>query len=261
MAQAGAEVGAGAGNAAAAWPAAVVHVNEDGWVLLNRGATQGVAPGMRLLVVGDEARELYDTASLTTVGTSTGPRALIRIRRTYELLEVVYAEEQCAVAIAARVPRERRPQVYHAPGGELLVWVPLPPDYTWPGSDAGDEAVGEVEGAGEDTEDERGVEEGAEDVDGAADENQPEANGTQDAESLAEEQEDERWEQALPLNGIHVGDLVLPAVPVPSGGAASPHTTTSADPAPPDSAPSAPVEQQDTPFDSGRDYDWLKPST
>lgn len=246
MAQAGTE----AGSAGGVWPAAVVHVNEDGWVLLNRGAGQGVAPGMRLLVVGDEARDLYDTSS---VATSAEPRALVRIRRTYELLEVVHADEQSAVAIAARVPRERRPQVYRAPGGELLVWVPLPPNYTWPGAAPSDDAAAD---AGDDAADEQDLDEGTEDLDGAGDEDegdQPEAaaTGAQDAEALAEAQEDERWEQALPLNGIHVGDLVLPAIPVPASGAAASHSATDAG--------ATPVEQQDTPFDSGRDYDWLKP--
>ncbi len=243
MTDAGAETGTGAGNAGGAWPATVVHVNEDGWVLLNRGAGHGVAPGTQLLVVGDEPRELYDTAP-TAAQTSAGaePHALLRVRRTYELLEVVYAEERCAVAIAARVPRERRPQVYRAPDGDLLVWVPLPPEYTWPRPAASD-----VTDVGDGTSDEQDLDENAEDVENAVDEEQ------QEAESLADEQEDERWEQALPLNGIHVGDLVVPALSVSAASGASPNAA-SADP--------APAEQQDTPFDAGRDYDWLdKPSS
>src|SRR5579872_578558 len=101
---------AGAGNL---WPAEVIHVNEDGWVLVNRGRAHGVVPGLRLLVVG------------------TGIRAL-RIRRTYEELDVLYVEETCAVAVATRAPAARRPKFYRGPDGELLVWVPLPEGWTYP---------------------------------------------------------------------------------------------------------------------------------
>lgn len=221
---------AGVESAGDVWPATVVHVNEDGWVLLNRGGRHGVAPGLRLLVVGDAVRELRDTAA-------DGAPPTLRIRRTYELLDVVYTEEQCAVAIAARVPRERRPQIYRAPNGELLVWVPLPPDYTWPNPAAGGVAAGDD--TGDETDEVPDL-----DNDTAGEDETGEEEAT-DAESLAEQQEDDRWEQALPLNGLHVGDLVLPAI-LASG-------TAGADP----SSERAPVEQQDTPFDAGRDYDWL----
>ena len=235
----------GAASSDSTWPASIVHVNEDGWVLVNRGRGQGVTTGLRLLVVGDEPRELRDV----TAEEGTAP-TLLRIRRTYELLEVVYAEEQCAVAIAARVPRERRPQVYRAPGGELLVWVPLPPEYTWPGStaaaatDADDDSA---QDAGQDQDQELD-----DDTEAAADEDEPEVA---DAESLADQQDDERWEQALPLNGIEVGDLVLPALPAAAsaGGGAALSATGGAD--------AAPAEHQDTPFDAGRAYDWLKPQS
>lgn len=235
MAESGAEVetGAGAGSAGGVWPASIVHVNEDGWVLVNRGARHGVVPGLRLLVVGDEARDLRDTAADGALAT------LLRIRRTYELLDVIYAEEQSAVAIAARVPRERRPQVYRAPGGELLVWVPLPPTYTWPTPPSANAVEGDDEAS--DTQD---LDDGAQDDDAAG---EPEAPEVEDAESIAADQEDDRWEQALPLNGLHVGDLVLPAIPAPAADA---------------SASAAAAEHQDTSFDSGRDYDWLnKPSS
>jgi hypothetical protein len=42
------------------WPADIIHVNEDGWVLINRGRAHGVLPGLRLLVVGSGIRELRD---------------------------------------------------------------------------------------------------------------------------------------------------------------------------------------------------------
>src|SRR5258708_33971705 len=100
----------------AAWPADVIHVNEDGWVLLNRGRRHGVSAGLRLLVVGQGIRELRDLYAAEPAG-DTPPLAL-RIRRTYEQLEVVHAEGECAVAIATRTPPERRPHVYTGPSGK-----------------------------------------------------------------------------------------------------------------------------------------------
>ena len=62
------------------------------------------------------------------------------------------------------------------------------------------------------------------------------------------EQDDERWDEALPLNGVNVGDLVLPAIP--AGGSAAVVT-------PGVSAPAS--EAGSNPFESGRSYDWMKP--
>jgi hypothetical protein len=48
-----------AGSAASAtWPADVIHVNEDGWVLINRGSQHGITVGLGLLVVGQGVHEL-----------------------------------------------------------------------------------------------------------------------------------------------------------------------------------------------------------
>ncbi len=44
-------------TASGTWPADVIHVNEDGWVLVNRGSQHGVFVGMRLLVGGAGIRE------------------------------------------------------------------------------------------------------------------------------------------------------------------------------------------------------------
>ena len=49
-----------AAQSSAYWPAQIIHVNEDGWALINRGATHGVSVGTRLLVVGDSMRDLRD---------------------------------------------------------------------------------------------------------------------------------------------------------------------------------------------------------
>ena len=45
-------------SATATWPADVIHVNEDGWVLINRGSRHGIVVGQGLLVVGQGVREL-----------------------------------------------------------------------------------------------------------------------------------------------------------------------------------------------------------
>lgn len=253
-------------NAARGWPADVIHVNEDGWVLINRGRAGGVVLGMRLLVVGSGTRELRDLFASVPEG-GTAPLAL-RLRRTYELLEVVYVEEQCAVAVAERAPAARRPRFYRGPSGELLVWVPLPDDYTWPpvSDDASDDAD---EGAGEDAD--SGVVEGRYRVEeGDADDDTPDSNDlSQDAASDtpddtapsatntdgddtraassdeppgSRDQEDQRWEEALPLNSVSVGDIVVPAIPATPGS-----DTGSA--ASPDSRPEHAVSEPH--------YDWM----
>ena len=217
------------------WPADIIHVNEDGWVLINRGRAHGIIPGLRLLVVGQGIRELRDLFAQES-GSSSGEPAL-RIRRTYEQLEVIHVEDRSAIAIATRTPAERRPSVYRGADGELLVWVPLPEGFTWPtpgaaltdDADDADDAYGD--GA---------IEAGA-DADADAD------TEVTDAPPERGEQDDQRWEEALPLNGVNVGDIVLPAIPVTS--------TTSSVPAgiTPTGEPHA------NPFESGRSYDWMKP--
>lgn len=97
---------ASAAEVAQSWPAQVIHVNEDGWVLINRGTRHGAAPGLRLIVVGAEVRELRDLYAQPA-----GGAPVLRIRSSFEQLEVIHAEERCAVAIASRVPAERRPQI------------------------------------------------------------------------------------------------------------------------------------------------------
>jgi hypothetical protein len=239
------------------WPADVVHVNEDGWVLINRGQAHGVAPGLRLFVVGTGVRELRD---LFAPGDGEAS-VVLRTRRTYELLEVVHVEERCAVAIAARAPVTRRPEFYHGPAGELLVWVPLPDNYTWPPPAA--------DGEPDDDTDEGAA--SADDDD--ADETSAQADGTPIAEddvnaSAADEppghgdQEDVRWEEALPLNGVTVGDIVIPAVPANRAASAAGLSAASApaDPAAvavPASADPASQSHWDQP------YDWMqtKPNT
>jgi hypothetical protein len=237
-------------EAATAWPADVIHVNEDGWVLINRGRWHGVTPGLRLLVVGADIRELRDLFAPRATDDEPLPVAL-RIRRTYELLEVIHAEDGAAIAVAARTPPERRPQIYGGPAGEVLVWVPLSAGFTWPriaasGADAAppdaappDDVLGEVNTtvAG----------------DAAQTENAEmlvPKTPTGDTPPEVGEQDDERWEEALPLNGVSVGDLVLPATPAAGASLATAVTAARSD-----------GETLGNPFEAGRTYDWMQPRT
>lgn len=206
-------------GAARGWPADVIHVNEDGWVLINRGMTADVFLGMRLLVVGSGTRELRDLFAAAAANGGEAPLVL-RLRRTYELLEVVYVEDECAVAVAERAPAARRPQFYRGPSGELLVWVPLPDDYAWPPvedaqmDDMPDEPEDDADGDGNaDAENEEDVSQASGDDASAIDDAAGEGEGGRDEPPGTRGQEDQRWEEALPLNSVSVGDIVVPAVP------------------------------------------------
>ena len=224
------------------WLADVIHVNEDGWVLVNRGREHGVSLGLRLLVVGQGIRELRD---LFAEGAVDEHAPVLRIRRTYELLDVIHVEAACAIAVAARTPMERRPQIYRGPDGELLVWVPLPSDFTWPPPGETSDAASDTSDANE-ADGERAAASDKEEF--AADEttSNEDAEDTEDAPPERSEQDDERWEEALPLNGVSVGDRVLPAIP-----AAGVAGTTSA---------TAGNTASGNPFETGRAYDWMRPA-
>ena len=225
-------------SASGTWPADVIHVNEDGWVLVNRGSQHGVFVGMRLLVVGTGIRELQDLFAPSNDAAT--PLPALRIRRTYELLEVIHTEPGCAIAISTRTPPARRPMVFRGPEQELLVWVPLPEGYSWP-------PPGEPPSATDDgdvTDD---------DDEAVADDS---SGGDADAPPEHAPQDDELWEESLPLNSVSVGDIVLPAVPAAP---ASP-TTASAPTAAHGAASGDPAETHapTTPYDAGRTYDWMK---
>jgi hypothetical protein len=225
----------------ALWPADVIHVNEDGWVLINRGSHHGVSVGLHLLVVGTGARELHDLFAPDASTETQLP--VLRIRRTYEMLEVVYAEESCAIAIATRTPASRRPSVYRGPEGELLVWVPLPEGYTWPplnnlASQPSQSPNTSPPWAADD-------EEGASHADGYSD--AEESSDGADAPPERALQDDEPWEEALPLNSVSVGDIVLPAAP------AAPAAPSIGDGTSPSAEPTA-----GTSLGQGRTYDWMK---
>lgn len=213
------------------WPADIIHVNEDGWVLVNRGRAHGITPGLHLLVVGQGIRELRDLFSQAS--DSSGEEPALRIRRTYEQLEVIHVQDRSAIAIATRTPPERRPSVYRGPDGELLVWVPLPAGFTWPQPGAAPDDAADADDADGDPDIEADVEADTE---------------VTDAPPERGEQDDQRWEEALPLNGVNVGDIVLPAIPATS--AASKVSAGIA----------STGEPHANPFESGRSYDWMKPA-
>jgi hypothetical protein len=240
------------GSPAPQWPADVIHVNEDGWVLINRGRRHGLAPGLRLLVVSPGARELRD---LFMAGAAEGVESpvVLRTRRTYELLEVVHVEEACAVAVASRAPAARRPEFYTGHAGELLVWVPLPADYTWPPRVADDEVeapdakveAGPVVDQADNAEADPATSE-LDDETGAED-------STPDEPPETGNQEDERWEEALPLNGVQVGDIVVPAIPAATSMSVGAHVAASGTPS---TAPGSSSASPDSPWD--RSYDWMQ---
>ena len=273
------------------WPADVIHVNEDGWVLINRGLAQGVVVGQRLLAVGPSVRNLRN---LFAAHDDAPAPVVLQIRRTYEMLEVVYAERECAVAVATRAPIERRPEFYRGLSGELLVWVPLPRDYTYPPADADDNADGSGADDAENSASDVGVNvpimgypmgrmNARPDAVASVDETEDSVVGDSDDadgqvpydQAIADEppervtQEDERWEEALPLNGVSVGDLVVPALPAAptlSGLAAAPTTLSASAPTP---APTVaydfatPVTHAATTVPgaegTGHTSDWMKP--
>ncbi|HLY31691.1 MAG TPA: hypothetical protein VKQ36_11735 [Ktedonobacterales bacterium] len=250
------------------WPADVIHVNEDGWVAFNRGLAHGVTVGMRLLVIGSGVREMRDLFNGSPKpGEDSGEKPVIlRTRRTYELLEVVFAEQNSAIAVATRAPLERRPEFYRGPEGELLVWVPLPKDYTWPPPESSDE---DPATDNENTQQDAGAYLPASDAE--SDDNTGLADVSETSDSSSDDeidepdqhitQEDERWEEALPLNGVSVGDRVLPAIPATPGAT----STVSISAAPvASSASMVPVaEDATTTGDTGATHetanDWRKP--
>lgn len=227
----------------ASWPADVIHVNEDGWVLINRGSQHGVFVGMRLLVVGTGIRDLNDLFASGASGALEPPPPVLRIRRTYELLEVIYTESGCAIAIATRTPAARRPMVFRGPEQELLVWVPLPEGYSWPPT--GEPATTPDESAATSEDGETGADDASSEAD-APPEHAP--------------QDDELWEESLPLNSVSVGDLVLPAVPAAPSSASAPSSPSATTSATPSSAMSNDPSETHAPttYDAGRTYDWMK---
>lgn len=228
----------------------VIHVNEDGWVVINRGAQHGVSDGLRFAVLGERnPRQIRDPFP-TREGADTPDRPVVlRADTAYEVLRVILVERQCCVAISDRVPPERTPQPFLGPQGELLLYTPPPVDWRYdaleleegedvPADEAAEaDATGRDEQAEDDAASEGAQEDEAEAGDAPADE--------ESAADLAERQQERLWDGALPLNAVQVGDEVVMALPYRPGAWEGSETAASS-PAPADAAtiPSS--------------YDWLK---
>jgi hypothetical protein len=231
----------------------VIHVNEDGWVVINRGAQDGVSNGLRFAVLGErqarQIRNLFPSGAAS--GTSARP-VVLRADTAYELLRVILVERQCCVAISDRVPPERTPQPFLGPQGELLIYTPPPTDWRYDALDleeASDDTAtaeaAEARDAGEETpaEDDSASEASEQSATAAED---ALADEEESAAALAAQQQERLWDGALPLNAVQVGDEVVMAQPYRPGmweGAASAEASAPGEA----SAPNGPAA-----------YDWLK---
>lgn len=219
----------------------VIHVNEDGWVVINRGSQDGVVEGQKFVVLGERnPRQIHDLYPQSAENSRAAQPAVLRVDTAYELLRVILVERACCVAISDRVPQDRTPLPFLGPQGELLLYTPPPPDWRYDALDLDetqeqtDEEDGEDEDADDEVEDEAG--------DDAADE-------PEDTAIDPTTQQDRLWDGALPLNALQVGDEVVLAQPyLPGAWAASAAGNENA-PTSPDAAATLPEA-----------YDWFKTS-
>jgi hypothetical protein len=225
----------------------VIHVNEDGWVVINRGAEHGVSDGLRFAVLGERTpRQIRDLFADSEGNEKPASPVVLRADTAYELLRVILVERQCCVAISDRVPPERTPQPFVGPQGELLIYTPPPADWRYDAldldeasEDAPDEATDD-----EEAEEEEDAEEDASDAQ-AASEAAADASAEDDAD-LAGQQQERLWDGALPLNAVQVGDEVVLALPYRPGALAAPAAA--------EASASATADAPTTPSS----YDWLK---
>ncbi len=220
----------------------VIHVNEDGWVVINRGAQDGVSEGQRFAVLGERnPRQIRDLFPAAGAGDPPDLPVVLHTDTAYELLRVILVERRCCVAISDRVPPERTPQAFLGPQGELLVYTPPPPDWRYDALDL-----------------EEAAENAADDTGGSGETDEEEAEEVETAEAAAGDdliakQQERLWDGSLPLNALQVGDEVVQAQPYHPGAWAAPIAEISAAPtetgAAPDSSGSPPDHQA---------YDWLK---
>jgi hypothetical protein len=228
----------------------VIHVNEDGWVVINRGAQDGVSDGMRFAVLGERnARQIRNLFPAGETADKAARPVVLRADTAYELLRVILVERACCVAISDRVPPERTPQPFLGPQGELLIYTPPSADWRYDALDLeeGDEnaPVDEAAEAESADEEEQPAEAAASEAEEAS---TPAAEaGEAEEESAAElagRQQERLWDGALPLNAVQVGDEVVMARPYHAG--AWEATAESGEPATVDA-----VAQPSS-------YDWLK---
>jgi hypothetical protein len=223
----------------------IIHVNEDGWVVINRGAQDGVSEGQRFAVLGERnPRQIRDLFTAAGAGDQPDLPVVLHTDTAYELLRVILVERRCCVAISDRVPPERTPQAFLGPQGELLVYTPPPPDWRYDALD--------LEEAANNTDEATDKFDETDDEDGEAEE--VEAEEAPVADDLAMKQQERLWDGSLPLNALQVGDEVVQAQPYHPGVWAIPAAgETSAAPTETNATPDS-----DKPPTDHAAYDWLK---
>lgn len=213
----------------------VIHVNEDGWVVINRGSQDGVVEGQKFVVLGERnPRQIHDLYPQSAENSGAAQPAVLRVDTAYELLRVILVERACCVAISDRVPQDRTPLPFLGPQGELLLYTPPPPDWRYDALDL-------------DETQEKTDEEDVEDED--EDDEAETADESEDSEIDPTIQQDRLWDGALPLNALQVGDEVVLAQPYLPGAWATGSTASENAPASPEAAATMPEA-----------YDWFKTS-
>ncbi len=231
----------------------VIHVNEDGWVVINRGAQDGVSEGLRFAVLGERSpRQIRDLFPASEAADTTSARPVVlRADTAYELLRVILVERACCVAISDRVPPERTPQVFLGPQGELLVYTPPPADWRYDALDLeGSEEASADDAAEASEEDGEASAEGAAAEETGATAEQDAAEAEESDADLTGRQQERLWDGALPLNAVQVGDQVVMALPYRPGAGEGPASTEASEAVSAD----APADGPDKPAS----YDWLK---
>lgn len=247
----------------------VIHVNEDGFVVLNLGARDGVQEGQKFAVLGERRpRQIHDPFALANAKHPRQP--VLRLDTAYELLRVILVEQQCCVAISDRVPPERTPQPFMGPQGELLLYTPAPADWRYDAYELEEAAEDDEleEEADSEAEESEEAEDDAEDgaliaEDGAAAETSEETGQEEaappedDPADLIARQQEHLWDGSLPLNAVQVGDEVILARPYLPGASALLQARPGSTPEPGEPAPTlAPGGDLTLPTN----YDWMKPS-
>ena len=232
----------------------VIHVNEDGWVVINRGMQDSIVEGQKFVVLGERnPRQIHDLYPESAENSRAPHPAVLRVDTAYELLRVILVERACCIAISDRVPQERTPLPFLGPQGELLLYTPPPPDWRF---DALDLQETQAEPDTDDEDEGEAAEDLAEDVDNAADESEG-AEAAEDAQMDPNTQQDRLWDGALPLNALQVGDEVVLAQPYHSGAVEREvWAASNAGSAPGETSPAPTSAALSTP----ESYDWFKTS-
>jgi hypothetical protein len=220
----------------------VIHVNEDGWVIINRGAQDGIGEGQKFVVLGEHNPRQIHNLYPEDEGAGRSQPPVLRVDTAYELLRVILVERQCCVAISDRVPLERTPQPFLGPQGELLLYTPPPPDWRYDALDL------ESSPAEDDTE----TDASEDDEPDEPDANDADQQSSGDEQVAATAQQDRLWDGALPLNALQVGDEVVLAQPYQPGVWAASLASVVAQPG------AAPAPADSSSALTSEPYDWFK---